>query len=105
MKVKIFVFGIYLLFGTLSVSSHVTVDEIDVNSSDYQDSTKTKRNAKELKEVSFTVCSKARQLRESALPVSVIGKKQLQGTANNINMVVMARYMPMPTRTAWIPMH
>lgn len=88
MKVKIFVFGIYLLFGTLSVSSHVTVDEIDVNSSDYQDSTKTKRNAKELKEVSFTVCSKARQLRESALPVSVIGKKQLQGTANNINDVL-----------------
>lgn len=71
MKVKIFVFGIYLIFGTLSGSSHVTVDEIDINSSDYQDSTQTKRNAKELKEVSFTVCSKARQLRESALPVSV----------------------------------
>lgn len=46
MKVKIFVFGIYLLFGTLSGSSHVTVDEIDINSSDYQDSTQLREMQK-----------------------------------------------------------
>ena len=105
MKVKIFVFGIYLLFGTLYVSSHGKVDECESNCSDYQDSTKTKRNAIELKEVSLTVSSKARQLKESALPVSVIGKKQLQGTANNINDVLARTAMPSATvshATGWL---
>lgn len=84
MNTQRFVFGITLLLITSSVSAYDAVIDDEI----VQDSTKTKSKTTELKEVNFTVCSKARQLRESALPVSVIGKKQLQGTANNINDVL-----------------
>ncbi|MCR5533775.1 MAG: TonB-dependent receptor [Bacteroidaceae bacterium] len=84
MNTQRFVFGITMLLITSSVSAYDAIVDDEI----IQDSTKTKRRSTELKEVSYTVCSKARQLRESALPVSVIGKKQLQGTANNINDVL-----------------
>ena len=42
----------------------------------------------EMKEVTVTARSEIRKLKESAMPVSVIGQRQLQGTASNINDVL-----------------
>ncbi|AKU69171.1 TonB-dependent receptor [Prevotella fusca] len=42
----------------------------------------------EMKEVMVTARSEIRKLKESAMPVSVIGQRQLQGTASNINDVL-----------------
>ena len=41
-----------------------------------------------MKEVTVTARSEIRKLRESAMPISVIGQRQLQGTASNINDVL-----------------
>lgn len=41
-----------------------------------------------LDEVTVTTRSEMRKLRESAMPISVIGQRQLQGTASNINDVL-----------------
>ena len=41
-----------------------------------------------LDEVTVTTRSEVRKLRESAMPISVIGQRQLQGTASNINDVL-----------------
>ena len=41
-----------------------------------------------MKEVTVTARSEMRKLRESAMPISVIGQRQLQGTASNINDVL-----------------
>ena len=41
-----------------------------------------------LDEVTVTTRSEMRRLRESAMPISVIGQRQLQGTASNINDVL-----------------
>ena len=41
-----------------------------------------------LDEVTVTTHSEMRKLRESAMPISVIGQRQLQGTASNINDVL-----------------
>ena len=41
-----------------------------------------------LDEVTVTTRSEVRRLRESAMPISVIGQRQLQGTASNINDVL-----------------
>lgn len=41
-----------------------------------------------LSEVTVTARSEIRKLKESAMPISVIGKQQLQGTASNINDVL-----------------
>ena len=38
-----------------------------------------------IKEVTVTARSEIRKLKESAMPISVIGQRQLQGTASNIN--------------------
>lgn len=43
---------------------------------------------KELNEVTVIARSEMRKLKESAMPVSVIGQRQLQGTASNINDVL-----------------
>lgn len=43
---------------------------------------------KVLDEVTVTTRSEMRKLRESAMPISVIGQRQLQGTASNINDVL-----------------
>jgi len=42
----------------------------------------------EMKEVMVTARSEIRKLKESAMPISVIGQRQLQGTATNINDVL-----------------
>lgn len=42
----------------------------------------------EMKEVTVTARSEIRKLKESAMPISVIGQRQLQGTATNINDVL-----------------
>ncbi|MCR5076624.1 MAG: TonB-dependent receptor [Prevotella sp.] len=42
----------------------------------------------ELGEVTVTARSEMRKLKESAMPISVIGQRQLQGTASNINDVL-----------------
>ena len=44
----------------------------------------------EMKEVMVTARSEIRKLKESAMPISVIGQRQLQGTATNINDVTCA---------------
>ena len=49
------------------------------------DSTQTKKESINLLEVQVTGRSMMRMLKESAMPVSVIGARQLQGTANNLN--------------------
>ena len=41
-----------------------------------------------LEGVTVTTRSEIRKLRESAMPISVIGQQQLQGTASNINDVL-----------------
>ena len=41
-----------------------------------------------MKEVTVTARSEIRKLKESAMPISVIGQRQLQGTATNINDVL-----------------
>ena len=41
-----------------------------------------------LDEVTVTTRSEMRKLRESAMPISIIGQRQLQGTASNINDVL-----------------
>ena len=45
-------------------------------------------DAHTLDEVQITARSEARMLRESAMPVSVISQRQLQGTASNINDIL-----------------
>ena len=52
------------------------------------DSTFMKKEPVSLHEVQVMGRSKIRKLKESAMPVSVIGEQQLQGTANNINDVL-----------------
>ena len=52
------------------------------------DSTQTKKESINLLEVQVTGRSMMRMLKESAMPVSVIGARQLQGTANNLNDVL-----------------
>ena len=52
------------------------------------DSTLRKDDPIKLHEVQVTGRSKLRMLKESAMPVSVIGERQLQGTANNLNDVL-----------------
>ena len=42
----------------------------------------------EMKEIMVTARSEIRKLKESAMPISVIGQRQLQGTATNINDVL-----------------
>ena len=52
------------------------------------DSTLRNEDPIKLHEVQVTGRSKLRMLRESAMPVSVIGERQLQGSANNLNDVL-----------------
>ena len=47
-----------------------------------------KSTGKQLDEVTVTMRSDIRRLKESAMPISVIGQRQLQGTASNINDVL-----------------
>ena len=53
-----------------------------------------------LEGVTVTTRSEIRKLRESAMPISVIGQQQLQGTASNINDV-LARTVGVTVRKYW----
>ena len=53
-----------------------------------EDSVLTKEAPIELREVKVMGRSKIRKLQEVGMPVSVLGQRQLEGTANNINDVL-----------------
>lgn len=77
---------------SLSVASYVQVQDLahndEIVSERVSDSTFMKKEPVSLHEVQVMGRSKIRKLKESAMPVSVIGERQLQGTANNINNVL-----------------
>ena len=52
------------------------------------DSTMTRKDTVRLREVQVMGRSRIRKIKESGMPVTVIGQRQLQGTANNINDVL-----------------
>ncbi len=77
---------------SLSVASYVQAQDLahndEIVSERVSDSTFMKKEPVSLHEVQVMGRSKIRKLKESAMPVSVIGERQLQGTANNINDVL-----------------
>lgn len=68
------------LYATLPVLSRETYTD--------EDSVFMKEDPIELREVKVVGRSKIRKLQEIGMPVSVLGKRQLEGTANNINDVL-----------------
>ena len=88
MMKKIVLFLVSGLFAALTTGAQeLAYNEKRVDES-APDSTLRNEDPIKLYEVQVTGRSKLRMLRESAMPVSVIGERQLQGSANNLNDVL-----------------
>lgn len=88
MMKKIVLFLVSGLFAALTTGAQeLAYNEKRVDES-APDSTLRNEDPIKLHEVQVTGRSKLRMLRESAMPVSVIGERQLQGSANNLNDVL-----------------
>ena len=84
MMKKIVLFLVSGLFAALTTGAQeLAYNEKRVDES-APDSTLRNEDPIKLHEVQVTGRSKLRMLRESAMPVSVIGERQLQGSANNL---------------------